>query len=894
MSSGERGRISDRTRGEQIAIARDTLLLPRLHTIRDSRNTRESCKNNEPPIWRFVVPIDFSNLAPPKTAPRMTDPIELFHALRVTDTAVNDLWLAQGDALREWNEHRAAEDIAIVLNTGAGKTLVGLLAAQSLVNETNGRVAYACSSVQLVRQTARKAEGYGLSVTSYAERQFSNDLFQRGEAPCVTTYQALFNGRSRFVREDLEAVIFDDAHTAGHILRDQFTLRITRFAFPALFDQLVQLYRPYFARIRQEVGYMETYDRGDAATSRFVPPFVVQQNLAELQRLLREARLDEPVDTTFKWRHLQDRLDLCAVFVSGTEVSFTPPVVPVRTFPYFRAGVRRLYLSATLGAEDDFLRTFGKVPERTINPSTTAGECERLILVPSQMANKKGWVGDVAVAKTAILGQKALVLVPSWRRAEAWDDVATEFDGDFDAKIERFKEAEPPAALVVPARYDGVDLPGDTCRVLVIDDLPTGMNPLERYLWEQLNLAKLLRSTIASRVVQSFGRISRGMSDYGAVVITGNRLVDWLLSPKNRAILPPFLQRQIGLGFYVSRQAAVPQDFADSLQRCLDRNEGWLGFYATTMEEVSTDEPESPEDAEDALRMSRAESEFGHALWERDYVEAAEVLERNLEATLEASRSTGAWHALWLGACHQLLGNADRAHDFYERAHRANKEIPPFDVTVANDAAEQLSPQVLAIAGSLRRGVRADLIFPPRFDVELAALDGEGTVPQVERALELLGSYLGLDTSRPDNELGTGPDVLWTIVSGPSLIMEAKTDKGATAVYVKDDLGQLRDHLQWARDRLTAEPILSAFVGPILPASDESNPDPEMMVIELAQFCDLRNRLRAALVDICASATPITSVPITQEILTARGLLWPSVYDGLPKQVLLHIKSHVR
>ncbi len=39
-------------------------------------------------------------------------------------------WLAQGDALRDWHEHRDLTDVGVVLNTGAGKTLVGLLIAQ--------------------------------------------------------------------------------------------------------------------------------------------------------------------------------------------------------------------------------------------------------------------------------------------------------------------------------------------------------------------------------------------------------------------------------------------------------------------------------------------------------------------------------------------------------------------------------------------------------------------------------------------------------------------------------------------------------------------------------------------------------------------------------------------
>ena len=156
-----------------------------------------------------------------------TDPIEIFHASAISDGKINDLWLAQGDALREWHDHRNERDVAVVLNTGAGKTLVGLLIAQSLVNETQRPVVYACSSIQLVEQTAEKASGYGLPVTTYYRGNFSNDLYKRAEAPCITTYQALFNGRTRFKSDHIAAAIFDDAHAAEHILRDQYSLTIS-------------------------------------------------------------------------------------------------------------------------------------------------------------------------------------------------------------------------------------------------------------------------------------------------------------------------------------------------------------------------------------------------------------------------------------------------------------------------------------------------------------------------------------------------------------------------------------------------------------------------------------------------------------------------------------------
>jgi hypothetical protein len=57
----------------------------------------------------------------PKIRSELSNRLNCFKSLRVTDPAIDDMWLAQGYALRTWHEERAHSDIAIVLNTGAGK-----------------------------------------------------------------------------------------------------------------------------------------------------------------------------------------------------------------------------------------------------------------------------------------------------------------------------------------------------------------------------------------------------------------------------------------------------------------------------------------------------------------------------------------------------------------------------------------------------------------------------------------------------------------------------------------------------------------------------------------------------------------------------------------------------
>jgi hypothetical protein len=832
------------------------------------------------------VPINFGKLAPPKSTKRPTDPLEIFRGLRVTDRAINDLWLAQGDALRTWDKERHVKDTAIVLNTGAGKTLVGLLAAQSLVNETNAHVAYACSSIQLIEQTSAKAAGYGIEVTTYFKNSFDNSLYQQGLGPCITTYQALFNGKSKFFRENLAAVIFDDAHAAEHLIRDHFTLRITRSSFSDLFVQISELYRSYHDRIGKGVGYSEMLSKQDSNATFFLPPFALREQLSALQSLLVQNDLTNNVETLFAWEHLKNHIDLCACFVSGTEVALTPAVIPVNTLPYFQSTIRRLYLSATLPASDSFLRTFGRTVERVIAPTTTAGECERLILLPglNKRCQKKE---DLDIAKQIIARQKALILVPSTGRAKQWADTVPLQTTDVTTQIENFKAAAPPEKLLLVARYDGVDLPGDTCRVMVVDGLPSGVGPLERYLWEQLGMVKVLRSTIASRVIQSFGRIFRGMSDHGVLVVVGKPLVDWLLTPLNQNALPDFLKRQLDIGKEISRQAESIEQFVDAAQQALTRDEAWLKYYQECMTSTTT-APKATEEA-DELKIAKAHVAFGHSLWVRDYVAAAKQLESSLDETFRISTAAGAWMALWLGYAFELMGDLTSARVLYRRSHNAAKNVPPFEVQ-AVASTNQYSDQVRDVARYLDCEPQAFNQLLRRFDAELSPLKATGsTVPQIEEALRSLGEYLGLNSTRPEKEFGTGPDDLWSISNGVALCMEVKSDKTSSSSYWKKDVGQMSDHIQWVKDNSDSTKIVPAFVGPVLNVAADANPSPDIEIIELSEFVALADTLRGALADICKKALPLTLQQEVDEVFKARKLTWPDCVKQMKKRKLKKI-----
>ena len=106
------------------------------------------------------------------------------------------------------------------------------------------------------------------------------------------------------------------------------------------------------------------------------------------------------------------------------------------------------------------------------------------------------------------------------------------------------------------ARYDGIDLPGDACRVLILDRFPKGEALFDRFIDEGVRIGTLRIGNAATRIVQAIGRIFRSNTDHGTVILVGTDLQDWILNPANRAYLPDLLQQQIALGTELSKKVA--------------------------------------------------------------------------------------------------------------------------------------------------------------------------------------------------------------------------------------------------------------------------------------------------------------------------------------------------
>jgi hypothetical protein len=237
--------------------------------------------------------------------------------------------------------------------------------------------------------------------------------------------------------------------------------------------------------------------------------------------------LAQNFDARVVWRTLAPALTRCGVLVGPTGIEIRPYHPPTQTVPGYARASHRLYLSATLGRSGDLQRRLGTYPIATIDtPSElcTATTGRRTFLLnPSSSEPLSAEVLDFALEQTAAAiadgPGRAAWLCASNNEA---DDVETVLRnqgmtvfrlraGD-DAPFEQWR-AVPQAQLVTAGRFDGLDLPDDTCRLVIIPSVPAASTEFERFAVAYLGDASYMRHRVGQRVTQALGRANRTEND---------------------------------------------------------------------------------------------------------------------------------------------------------------------------------------------------------------------------------------------------------------------------------------------------------------------------------------------------------------------------------------------
>ena len=85
--------------------------------------------------------------------------------------------------------------------------------------------------------------------------------------------------------------------------------------------------------------------------------------------------------------------------------------------------------------------------------------------------------------------------------------------------------------VVLVNKYDGIDLPNDACRILVLDGLPEMYGAYERRRAVALGASNAIVGRQMLRIEQGMGRGVRSAEDYCVVVLLGSRLLQTARRP---------------------------------------------------------------------------------------------------------------------------------------------------------------------------------------------------------------------------------------------------------------------------------------------------------------------------------------------------------------------------
>ena len=315
------------------------------------------------------------------------------------------------------------------MNTGGGKTVVGLLVAQSSLAEGAGPAVYLVPDHYLADQVMAEARRLGIAVTDNAR-----DMdYARGRAILVDVFQRLFNGQSVFGVDgsaDRAAVVpapgtivIDDAHAC--LGKAEHAFRLTVPGDEPAYDALLALFRDAIEQ-QSPASYLDLAD-GRARAIQVVPYWAwIDQQRTVLETL---HPLSGEVPYIFAWPLLADILPDCRAVFTADGLEIAAPCVNSDVLPGFRQASRRVYLTATLADDGVLVADFGADADQVAKPIVPANADDigdRLILVPQQThpAASEDEIREVILGLAR--ARNVAVIVPSNARAAYWaDDDAT-------------------------------------------------------------------------------------------------------------------------------------------------------------------------------------------------------------------------------------------------------------------------------------------------------------------------------------------------------------------------------------------------------------------------------------------------------------------------------------
>lgn len=768
---------------------------------------------------------------------RPTDPESLFRDLKRAPH-IKHLWSHQADILRTYHtSHLGTSDVALEVPTGTGKTLIGLLIGEFRRRLNDERVVYLTPNKMLANQVAALAVEYGIPTHVLVGRQSEYPIeafheYTTNQAIAITSYSGVFNTNPRL--NDAHVILLDDAHASENYIADLWSVGIGRKKHPDIWKGLIGLYATYLPEAFADRLRSEESDPKYDQQVDIIPGPYMRKHARELRELL-NAHLSKDDAAYFPWSVIEPYLHACNIFFTWGAATIRPVIPPTHLHLPFSSALQRIYMSATLGEGGELERIVGvRSISRIPVPKgwDTRGSGRRLFIMPGLSLKEPELTQGSRIAIT--LSKRGLVLTPNDSES---DRAANDFSSsgfivyrakDIEKDLSAFTAATN-AVLVLANRYDGIDLPDEECRLLLVHNLPIGTNLQERFLFDRLAATSLLRDRMITRLTQAVGRCTRSDNDYAVVLLYGQELIDFVSRSDTRNLLHPELQAELEFGLNNSTDTTFER-YTSILRSFLAQDTNWHLAEGAIQKARKEKHRKTDPEAVKLREVVTDEIDYIRSLWKSDY-RSALMSARKVADALGGPRTKG-YRAWWyyLAADAAMLDNevtgdeatASIGRELFERACKASPAI----VWLAELARHNLTKSPLGtvekatvVATDAIHKLLKDLgTFGVRFEKDISAcrekLSSKDHNTFVQ-GLRRLGDYLGFESTAP-KETGA-PDCIWTIQGTAHIAFEAKPEQKPEEQIGIESVRQTAGHEKWTKASVASvdsTPIISILITP--------------------------------------------------------------------------------
>ncbi len=731
--------------------------------------------------------IDLQKLKFDNTTRGYINPREIFDAL--PKNKYGYLRSVQQEVLDEWFKNKDREYNIIKMNTGSGKTIVALIILTSLMNDNGGNSIYIVPDNYLVEQVCNQAYDLGIKVT----KEYNDLSFLQKKSILVTTIKTLVNGKSVFGmrgnnNKTIDNIVIDDVHSCLSTIEEQSIVTIPNTC--SAYNDIYNLIKNDLCSYKKcTPEFLE--DEIFSGITTIVPFWIWNKKIPLIKECLKNYSNEDFY--TFNYQLVKDNLNFCRCFFRNDHIEIIPYCTPINKIKSFIKAKHKIFLSATL-PNDTIFSTILNMPEHKLNniiiPSSASDIGERMILFPqliNPLIKDEDIFNEVKKISTQI---NVIVIVPSKNRAKIWEPYSDTIisSDNLQIGIEKIKQNKN-GLYVIINKYDGIDLPDDSCRLIILDRLPGLHNGLDSFEKSCLPNSNRINSEYLQKLEQGMGRGIRSNSDYCGILLMGGSLIDLIFNNNGIDYFSNATKKQIQLSMNLWEQMKNQslQEIVENFNYLIDRDQEWVAMSRDVLVNCKYSSLANIDILQLQIRKAYNEAIQGN-------IEKAISILEEYKNSLNNKEEIGFVKMLMA----EYMDNLDcsKSQELLLSAYRDNQYIlKPIDginylkINKLNTQTNNILKIIENFNGDLNKYIIKinslidNLIFAP------------DTHEQFEESLKELFYFIGYSSQRPEKQFNEGPDNLIQLET-TYLVIECKNETIANEIC-KSDSAQLNESISW-------------------------------------------------------------------------------------------------